>query len=337
MPERLITIVLPQSQGKEAIALMEKEQELTYWQEESADGHFVLSVLTDIDQSERIMDIFQRSFSLTKGFRLILLPVEASLPRPEVPKPPPEPEKPDKKRFNLRIGARISREELQADLVDSAKLSGVFVAMLILATIVAAIGLVHSNVAVIIGAMVIAPLLGPNVALALATCLADWKLGSDALKTLLAGMVIAMVLSISMGWMLDVDPRTPEIANRTQAGLSDVILALASGCAGVLAFTTGISAVVIGVMVAVALLPPLTACGLLLGAGFYPEAMAAFVLFGTNVICVNIAGLATFLIQGISPRMWWESDRAKKATRNALIIWIAVLMLLIGVILFWQY
>ena len=337
MPERLITIVLPQGQGTEALALMEKQEQLTYWQEESAGGQFVLSVLTDMDQSERIMDIFQRSFSLTKGFRLILLPVEASLPRAEVPKPPPEPESANKKRFNLRIGARISREELHADLADSAQLSGLFAAMLILATIVAAIGLARSNVAVIIGAMVIAPLLGPNVALALATCLADWKLGRDALKTLLAGMVIAIVLSISMGWMLDVDARTPEIANRTQAGLSDIILALASGCAGVLAFTTGASVVVIGVMVAVALLPPLTACGLLLGAGFYPEAMAAFVLFGTNVICVNIAGLATFLIQGISPRMWWKSDRAKKASLNALIIWVTILMLLIGVIIFWQY
>jgi uncharacterized hydrophobic protein (TIGR00341 family) len=337
MPERLITIVLPENQGPEALAVMEKQDQLTFWQEESADGHFVLSVLTDLDQSEHIMDLFQRSFSLTKGFRLILLPVEASLPRVEPPKPPPDPETPDKKRFNLRIGARISREELYADLADSAHLSNLFVAMLVLATIVAAIGLVHSNVAVIIGAMVIAPLLGPNVALALATCLADWKLGRDAMKTLLAGMVIAMVLSVSMGWMLDVDPSTPEIANRTQAGLSDVILALASGCAGVLAFTTGISAAVIGVMVAVALLPPLTACGLLIGAGFYPEAMAAFVLFGTNVICVDIAGLTTFLIQGIGPRSWWESDRAKRATRNALLIWMATLALLVGAILLWQY
>ena len=65
---------------------------------------------------------------------------------------------------------------------------------------------------------------------------------------------------------------------RTRANLSDIILALASGCAGVLAFTTGASSAIIGVMVAVALLPPLTVCSLLLGTGQFSEAIGAFLL-----------------------------------------------------------
>ena len=127
----------------------------------------------------------------------------------------------------------------------------------VLSTLVAAIGLVRGDIAVIIGAMVIAPLLGPNVALALAVTLGDGTLAVRALKTIAAGVATAAVVSVLMGVILPVDPSVPEIASRTDASFSDLALALAAGSAGALAFTTGIPTALIGVMVAVALLPPL--------------------------------------------------------------------------------
>ena len=139
-----------------------------------------------------------------------------------------------------------------------------------------------------------------------------------------------------MGYFFETNPTIPEIAKRTQADFSDVILALASGCAGVLAFTTGASSAVIGVMVAVALLPPLSVCGLLLGAGQFSQAIGAFLLFITNIICINLAGVITFLVQGVSPRAWWEADKAKKATRKALALWSLILAFLAGIIFLWQ-
>ena len=139
-----------------------------------------------------------------------------------------------------------------------------------------------------------------------------------------------------MGYCFDADPTIPEIASRTQAHLSDIILALASGCAGVLAFTTGASSAVIGVMVAVALLPPLTVCGLLLGTGQFSGAFGALLLFITNIICINLAGVATFLVQGVSPRAWWEADKAKKATRKALALWSLILAALAVIIYLWK-
>jgi uncharacterized hydrophobic protein (TIGR00341 family) len=208
--------------------------------------------------------------------------------------------------------------------------------MTILSTVVVAIGLLKNNVAVIIGAMVIAPFLGPNVALALSTNLAEHELGLNALKTLLSGVLITLLLSAGMGYFFETDPTIPEIAMRTRASLSDIILALASGCAGVFAFTTGLSSAVIGVMVAVALLPPLTVCGLLLGTGQIKEAAGAFLLFMTNIICINLAGVITFLFQGVSPRAWWEADKAKKSTRKALVLWSVILLVLAATILLWQ-
>ncbi|UCH83056.1 MAG: DUF389 domain-containing protein, partial [Candidatus Latescibacterota bacterium] len=125
----------------------------------------------------------------------------------------------------------------------------------------------------------------------------------------------------------------PEIVSRTHVGFSDVILALASGSAGALAYTAGISASLVGVMVAVALLPPLVSAGLLAGAGYEGLAVGAGVLVITNVTCINLSGVLTFLAQRVRPRTWWEEKKAKKATRRAVFILIVVLVILLVVIL----
>ena len=86
-------------------------------------------------------------------------------------------------------------------------------------------------------------------------------------------------------------------------------------------------------MVAVALLPPLVAAGLFAGSGHFGAAAGALTLVLTNVTCVNLAAMATFLLQGVAPRTWWEAERAKKASRVALVSWLVllgVLALLIG-------
>jgi len=126
------------------------------------------------------------------------------------------------------------------------------------------------------------------------------------------------------------------VAAKTEVRLDSVVLALASGSAGALAFTTGLSAALIGVMVAVALLPPLVTFGLLLGAGYWNPALTALQLFLINIICINLAGVVTFLLQGIRPAKWWEAEKAKKATRTAIVSWFLVLVLLVIVVLFWQ-
>jgi len=335
MPQRVIKIILPETHGKQVITLLKSFENLIFWQEESSDGNFVASALTDSGRSESIMDLFEQKFVSLEGFKMILFPVEASIPRMDAPDED-APATSEKNKNGQKIPLRISREELYSDIVDSTKLSKIFVLMVILSTVVAAIGLLKNNVAVIIGAMVIAPFLGPNVALALSTNLADKKLGLNALKTLISGFIMVLILSTCMGVLFETDPTSPEIVSRTAANLSDIILALASGCAGVIAFTTGASSAVIGVMVAVAILPPLTVCGLLIGMGELPGAAGAFLLFITNIICINLAGVLTFLVQGISPRVWWEADKAKKATRKALALWSTILAVLAVIIFLWQ-
>jgi uncharacterized hydrophobic protein (TIGR00341 family) len=336
MPQRVIKIILPGEQGEKALELLKGQDNLVFWQEESSGANFVASALTDSGRSEPIMDLFEKRFSSVEGFKLILFPVAASIPRMDEPGEDESDPNLGGAKTEQKELSRISREELYSDIVDSTRLSNIFVLMTALSTFVVAIGLLKNNVAVVIGAMVIAPFLGPNVALALSTNLAEHKLGVNALKTLLSGVLIVLLLSAGMGYVFKTDPTIPEIAARTRASLSDIILALASGCAGVLAFTTGLSSAVIGVMVAVALLPPLTVCGLLVGTGQFAGAGGAFLLFITNIICINLAGVTTFLFQGVSPRTWWDADKAKKGTRKALALWSIILIVLAAVILLWQ-
>jgi len=172
--------------------------------------------------------------------------------------------------------------------------------------------------------------LGPNVALSLSTILGDTSMLRRALRANALGVGLALALALVMGLLLNPDPSTPELAARSHVGLSDLVLALASGAAGTLAFTSGAPSTLVGVMVAVALMPPTMAVGLHAGAGHLREAGQAATLLLANVICVNLAGTLTFALMGVRPRTWWEANRASVATKRAVAIW---LVLLVGLVL----
>jgi uncharacterized hydrophobic protein (TIGR00341 family) len=330
MALRLIEMVLREKDGEEIRDLLKPHKVLECRQIRLPDGEMLVRILLDVEQSEAILDLLEERYTSGQGNRLVILPVAATLPRAD-PEPNTTPEQPTAIKESPE---RISREELYEDIKNGARCSRVYMAMAVLSTVVAGIGLDYNSVAIIIGAMVIAPLLGPNVAMALGTTLGDLSLLRRAVLTALAGIATTMALSVVIGVMLQVSPTTPEIASRSGVGVGDIVVALASGCAGALAFTTGVSATLIGVMVAVALLPPLVTFGLLLGGGHPDLAMGALSLFLVNLICVNLAGVATFLAQGIHPTSWWEKDRAAKATRIAAALWIILLAALGGTILF---
>lgn len=327
MSLRLIETVIPRALSGEVDAALGDGPVVDRWSS-TIDGERVrVSVLVEAGHSEALVDRLEQSFRHAEGFRLLLLPVEAALPRPSKPAPTER---------SPKATTRISREELYADIEAHCRLSRVFVVLVILSSTVAAIGLLRSSVALIIGAMVIAPLLGPNAALALATTLGDLSLARRALRSNLVGVVVAFVFALLVGWGFQVDPALPEIAARTEVGLADIALALASGAAGALAFTAGAPTSLIGVMVAVALLPPLAVVGMLLGAGYPGAAWGAFLLLATNVTCVNLAGVASFLAQGIRPRAFWEASRARRASWVALALWTLAVALLAGLIVLAQ-
>jgi len=301
------------------------------WKTRFSTDKILIRMLVLTEGSQNLLDLLEEAFSEEDGFRINIFALEASFPSiSEEDKIEADSSDEEEKKHT----GRVSREELHDDLEKGAIISKIYISMIILSSIVASIGVINNNVAVIIGAMVIAPMLTPNVSLSLATALGDLPLAKSALKNIFLGIFIAIVLSFALGLLLPVDPSLQEISSRTSVELMDIVLALASGAAGALSFTSAAPAVLIGVAVAVALMPPLVVFGLLLGAGYYSLALGALLLFLANLISVNLAGVVTFLAQGIEPRTWWEAKKAKEATVLAIIVWILLLAILIMVVFF---
>ncbi len=337
MALRLLEMVLQEKDSADVLALLAECNVLEHRHIRLADGEVLVRILMDAEQSETVMDLLEKRYTGAEGNRVVILPVEATLPRAQVEPEPEAAAASEQSPPEEKTPERIGREELYEDIKNGARLSRVYMAMVLLSTIVAAIGLNQNSAAIIIGAMVIAPLLGPNVALSLGITLGDLSLLWHGFLTALVGVAAAFALSVVMGLLLNVDPTSSEMASRMWVSFGDIAVALASGSAGALAFTTGVSAILIGVMVAVALLPPLVTSGLLLGGGHLALATGALSLFLVNLLCINLAGVTTFLVQGIKPTSWWEKDRAEKATRIAIALSVTLLAVLVGIIMVVRY
>ncbi len=330
--QRLIEMLIPAKRWEEAKDLLEENGKvLEFWCEEIPEDKVVIKILVDADKSQTTIDKLKDRFGRYETFRLLLFKVEASLPVEE------EETKKEEKEEEGKETIGVSREELYTEVKDQSKLNRVYLLLTGLAAVVASIGVLRNDVAVIVGAMVIAPMLGPNVGLSLATTLADIDLAKLAAKTALIGIMISFLVSIFIGLVLEVDPTTTQIEARTSVDLLHVVLALSAGSAGTLAYTKGLSSAVIGVMVALALVPAIAASGLLIGSGALTQGFNAFLLFSINLICINLSGVLTFVAQGFEPSTWWEADKARKLTKKALLLWVTLLGILIAVIIYTQY
>jgi len=143
-----------------------------------------------------------------------------------------------------------------------------------------------------------------------------------ALSTIVASIGLSAILG--MVWPYEFD--SPELLSRTVVGYDGVALALAAGAAAVLSLTTGVSATLVGVMVAVALLPPAVAMGMLAGAGLWAPAFGAALLLGVNVICVNLAAQFVFVIKKLGPRTLTERTDSRRLVIRNVALWLASLI-----------
>ena len=322
---KIIEVIADESYIDSIKNIADKNDAFDFWIVSSeGEERKVVRILVKPEQRQIILDALQGILSTSLSARVVVIPIEATLPREEEPE----------KKTKIISAAETTREELYNSIGKNAHLNRTYLLLIFLSTVVVAIGLLKDNVAVVIGAMVIAPLLGPNLALALGTALGDTDLMWKAFKTGLAGMSLALVLSILIGifWPLNVESR--ELLARTYVGLDSAVLAMASGAAAVISLTSGIPSILVGVMVAVALLPPAATMGLMLGAGQTDLAYGAAFLLAVNIVAINLSAKLAFLIQGIKPRTWLEKKKAKQSMLSYIIIWVLTLAALLFVIYF---
>lgn len=324
MAFRLIEVILPKEKKEETEELLKKFEVMDYEYDESSDTHLKFNIIVEQDKSEELLETLQKKYSKLENFRIIIIPVEAVIPLPE---------NEETKQKNDQEG-RISREEIYTKVSEMSELSKIYMILMGASALVASIGLLNDDVAVIIGAMIITPLIGPSIGLSLANVMGNRKFAYKAIKTNLIGILIASIISIIVGIVFTVNPQNPSIVLRTDVARGSFFLALASGLAGSLAITSGLTSAFVGVMIAVALLPPLAAFGLLIGSGNYFLALGAILLFSVNFVCINLTATISFIMQKIEPLEEKELIDAKRIRRISVIMWILLLIVLYAIITF---
>ena len=200
---------------------------------------------------------------------------------------------------------RFASEERFKDLFQilrsDAKLNARYLVLMVISTLLATVGLFANSTAVIIGAMLVAPLMTPIIALAMGLLRGEETIIKDSLLKIGVGVFLALLASSLLSYVLPYSQITSEMSNRINPTLLDLGIAILSGIAA--AYSKSFKEIVTnlaGVAIAVALVPPLSVAGIGLGYGKFAIFEGAFLLFFTNLIGIVLSAVITFWVLGFS-------------------------------------
>lgn len=197
----------------------------------------------------------------------------------------------------------VDRSLLLASVARDARLDGKFVLLITLSTIIVTLGLLQNSAAVVIGAMLVSPLLGPIMGIGFGLATIESQLIRRSLVTLAAGVGVAIAVAGLLILLSPIQDVTPEIRARTQPTLLDLGVAVVGGVAGVYAILRQLSGVMVGVAIATALVPPLSTVAFGI-ATWRPEmAMGAALLFLTNTLAIALVATVVARINRFGPSL----------------------------------
>ena len=217
---------------------------------------------------------------------------------------------------------RIAREELVAAAGDLAPSTRTYVIMTIVSAVIATAGLLLDSPAVVVGSMVIAPLVGPAMAASVGTVVNDGEMFRRGVRLQILGLVLAIasafvfaaiVRQVNLVPPLADVTTVPEIRERVAPDFLSLVIAIGAGIAGVVSLTTGVPTALVGVMIAVALIPPAATVGIGLAWGQPLVSLGSAVLVLINVLSINLAALVVLWYSGYRPEHWFRRDDAKQA------------------------
>jgi len=228
----------------------------------------------------------------------------------------PEPIKPSRRtqliyffRTWLKPVTLERRAEVQVQLRQSSHPSFDFFLLVILSCVIATLGLLTNSPAVIIGAMLVAPLMSPIIGLGLASITGDARLFRDASVALVQGAALAVFISVMLAVVnrylpfIQLQELPGEVMARTRPSPIDLTIALAGGMAAAYALAQPqLSAALPGVAIATALMPPLCTVGIGIALDRWDVAGGALLLFITNAVTIAFAGMLIFFALGFIPR-----------------------------------
>ena len=194
---------------------------------------------------------------------------------------------------------KVDYPEVRVRIEANALPSKMYFIMNILSAIIASYGLVTNSAAVVIGAMLVAMMLGPITGIALAIIDHRMPLLRKSLFTVIIGVSLVVLVGFIVGWLHKDQPLTAEILSRTQPTSMDLMIALAGGTAGAYAMVSPhLSVAVVGVAVATALVPPLAASGILLANGEMQLGLGALLLAATNILAIQFTNALVLWVLG---------------------------------------
>ncbi|MFL7869809.1 MAG: DUF389 domain-containing protein [Anaerolineales bacterium] len=228
----------------------------------------------------------------------------------------PEPVKPSLRSTILYMFRKIvkpvtleRRAEVQVQLRDSCTPDFDFFLLVLLSAVIATLGLLTNSAAVIIGAMLVAPLMSPIIGIGLASLTGDARLFRDSGVALVRGAFLAILMAVFLAWtnrslpFVTLQDLPAEVLSRTRPSPIDLTIALAGGMAAAFALAMpSISAALPGVAIATALMPPLCTVGIGIAMGRWDVAGGAILLFLTNAVTIAFAGMLVFFALGFAPK-----------------------------------
>lgn len=234
---------------------------------------------------------------------------------------------------------RIARDELVAAAAELAPSRSTYLLMTTISALIATAGLLLNSAAVVVGSMVIAPLVGPAMATSVGTVVNDSEMFRRGYRLQIAGIVTAIVAAFGFAFIVRqvhlVPPLTdvtsiPEIRERIAPDFLSLVIAIGAGVAGIVSLTTGVSAALVGVMIAVALIPPAATVGIGLAWGQPLVSLTSGVLVLVNMLSINLSALVVLQYKGYQPEHWFFQSDARRDTLirgGVLLVAIAVLSL----------
>jgi uncharacterized hydrophobic protein (TIGR00271 family) len=220
-------------------------------------------------------------------------------------------------------------EELVRDAEESSFSSLDFLVLIIISAVLAAFGLILNSNAVIIGAMLVAPLMTPLIALATGLVVGNIRIMRQGAITLLQGVLASLIVALIVGWISGTSIVTTEMAARGNVTFLDMGVALASGMIG--AYATArkdIPSALAGVAIAAALMPPLVTIGLAISFREWALAQGASLLFLTNIVSITLAAWVTFLWLGLRPGKKYDPVATRRASTLLVLLLVVILVAL---------
>lgn len=226
--------------------------------------------------------------------------------------------------WHMRVIGSIEHQQVADRIAGEADWTGRFAFMTLMSAGIAVMGLLQSSAAVVIGAMLISPLMGPIIALGFGVAETDWKQVATALRTLALGSLLAIVFAASIVFLSPLQAPTAEILARTRPTLFDLLVAILSALAGAYAAIRGRGETIVGVAIATALMPPLATVGFGLAVGNRLIWGGALGLFLTNLLAIALAAMVMARLFGFGSAQAQASARWQAVIVTVLLATMAV-------------